>query len=95
MLDEEHTFSDKHNQHYGWKTVDRVYAFLDKPLDDFIENNKLSDKDVITSTYTLLQIDSSKLLQNTKIMYDPRYENAIFTMSNIPPSAVSVLKTDI
>ena len=43
MLDEEHTFSDKHNQHYGWKTVDRVYAFLDKPSDDFIENNKLSD----------------------------------------------------
>ena len=93
MLDDEHTFVDEHNQHYGWKTVDRVYAFLSKPSDEFIKDNDFKEKNIFTDTYTLLEIDTTKLLSDTKIMYDPRHENAIYTMANIPPAAISVYKS--
>ena len=89
MLDNEHTFRDRLGQHYGWMTIDRVYAFLNRPNDDFLKNNTFNTKDIFTSTYTLLQIDTSKLLPNTKFSFDPRSEDAVYTMSNIPPTAIS------
>ena len=92
MLDNEHTFRDRLGQHYGWMTIDRVYALLDKVSDDFLKNNSFNTKDIFTSTYTLLQIDTSKLLPNTKFSYDPRSEGAVYTMSNIPPTAISITK---
>ena len=94
MLDDEHTFVDEHNQHYGWKTVDRVYAFLSKPSDEFIKDNDFKEKRIFTDTYTLLEIDTIKLLSGTKIMYDPRHENAIYTMANIPSAAISVYNSE-
>ena len=38
------------------------------------------------------QIDTNKLLLNTKFSYDPRSTGAAYTMNNIPPSAISVVK---
>ena len=92
MLDDAHTFSDRHGQHYGWKTVDRVYAFLDKPDASFIRNNAFKEKNILTDSYTLLQIDTTKLLQDTKFSFDPRSEGSVFTLSNIPPLSLSVVK---
>lgn len=90
-LDEEHTFLDNKGNHYGWKTIDRVYAFLEKPTPDFIKYNSFSrGKDVFTDTYTLLRIDISKLQNNTKFSYDVRSKNAVYTMNNILPSAISI-----
>ena len=91
MLDDEHTFRDRLGQHYGWMTIDRVYAFLKKPNENFLKNNTFSTKDIFTDTYTLLQIDTRKLLANTKFSFDPRSEGAVYTMSNIPPTAISTL----
>ena len=44
-------------------------------------------------TYTLLEIATSKLLENTRFIFDPRHEDAVYTMANIPPAAISVYKT--
>lgn len=93
-LDKEHTLQDKHNQHYGWKTVDRVYAFLDKPDEEFLEDNNFNEKEINSPDgYILLSIDISKLQSKIKFSFDPRYENAVFTLENIPPSAISVVDT--
>lgn len=92
MLNDEHTFRDRLGQHYGWMTVDRVYVFMDKPSKVFLGHNTFQQKNIVTSTYTLLQIDTNKLLPNTKFSYDPRSTGAAYTMNNIPPSAISVVK---
>ena len=92
MLNDEHTFRDGLGQHYGWMTVDRVYVFMDKPSKVFLEHNTFQQKNIVTSTYTLLQIDTNKLLPNTKFSYDPRSTGAAYTMGNIPPCAISVVK---
>ena len=65
MLDDGHTFRGRLGQHYGWMTVDRVYVFLDKPSKAFLTHNTFQHKNIITSTYILLQIDTKKLLSNT------------------------------
>ena len=44
-------------------------------------------------TYTLLEIATSKLSENTRFIFDPRHEDAVYTMANIPPTAISVYKT--
>ncbi len=88
MLVNEHTFRDRLGQHYGLMTIDRVYEFLNQPNDDFLKNNTFNTKVIFTSTYTLLQIDTSKLLPNTNFSFDPRSEDAVYTMSNIPPTII-------
>lgn len=91
ILDAEHTFKDERENHYGWQTIDRVYFFKTKPSDDYLKNNTFSSKEIFTDTYVLLEIDTSKLLPNTKFYLDPRSENAVYTLSNIPASAISVV----
>ena len=56
MLDDEHTYRDRLGQHYGWMTIDRVYAFLNVLSDDFLKNNTFNTKEVFTDTYTPLKI---------------------------------------
>lgn len=90
-LDDEHTFKDKLDQHYGWATIDRVYLFLQKPSDDFMKNNPFTAKNVFTDTYSLLQVNINKLLPNSKFYFDPRSKDAVYTMANIPPKAIKVL----
>ena len=92
MLDDEHTYRDRLEQHYGWMTIDRVYMFLNEPSNNFLENNTFNTKDVFTDTFTLLKIDTTKLIPNTKFSFDPRSEDAVYTMGNIPPSAISIAK---
>lgn len=93
QLDDKHTYTDRHKQHYGWKSINRVYAFLKKPTDKFLRNNNFKEeKDIISPDgYTLLKIDVSKLQSGTKFCFDPRHEGAVFTLENIPPSAISVV----
>lgn len=91
ILDNEHTFKDSRENHYGWKTIDRVYFFVNKPSEDFLKNNTFSNKEIFTDTYMLLCIDTEKLIPNTKFYSDPRSENAVYTLNNIPPSAISVV----
>lgn len=92
MLDSEHTFADDKGGHFGWKTIDRVYFFTEKPSDEFLKNNTFSSKEVLTDKYTLLAIDTEKLLPNTRFYSDPRSENAVYTLNNIPPSAITVVE---
>ena len=92
ISDDAHTVCDEIGQHYGWMTADRVHAFFDKPDDNFLQYNNLNEKNMLTDTYTLLGIDTKRLLANTKFSYDPRSERAVYTMGNIPPSAITVVK---
>ena len=55
--------------------------------------HKLLEEGVLMDTYTLLEIATSKLLENTRFIFDPRHEDAVYTMANIPPTAISVYKT--
>lgn len=90
MLDDEHTYTDRLGQHYGWMTIDRVYAFLNKPNGDFLKQNNFKEKSIFTDTYTLLKIDTTKLISETKFSFDPRNDGAVYTMGNIPPYAISI-----
>lgn len=83
---------DESNQHYWWKEVNRVYICLNKTTMKPIQDNKL-EEGVFMDTYTLLEIATSKLLENTRFIFDPRHEDAVYTMANIPPTAISVYKT--
>lgn len=91
MLDDEHSFEDENGIHYGWKTIDRVYFFKEKPSEEFLTNNNFSSKNIFTSTYKLLAIDTKKLLPNTKFYSDPRSKDAVYSLDNIPPSAIEIL----
>ena len=84
--------ADSVGHRYGWLAVDRVYIFQNKPGKVFLADNAFQEKNVLTSACTLLQIDTSKLLPNTKFFCDPRSAGAAYTMNNIPPSAISVVK---
>ena len=91
ILDEQHTFRDQRETHYGWRTVERVYAFLDIPSDEFLDNNSFGEKQVATDTYTLLKIDVSKLNPNAKFYLDPRCDRAVYSLNTIPPYAIEQL----
>lgn len=91
VLDDKHTFEDDRGQHYGWKTVQRVYAFVDKPQDSFEKMNFSQEKDVFTDSYTLLRIDISKIRNDMKFYSDPRAVNAVYSLENIPPSAIECI----
>ena len=90
-LDEKHTFYDYRKTHYGWRTVERVYAFLDIPSDEFLGNNSFGEKQVATDTYTLLRIDVSNLNPNAKFYLDPRCDRAVYSLNTIPPYAIERL----
>lgn len=92
-LDDEHTYKDRHGQHYGWKSIDRVYAFLKKPNENFLKNNNFKKGKDIESVegYTLLKIEVSKLKSDVEFYFDPRSEGAVFTLEPIPHSAISVV----
>ena len=75
--------------------------FLDEPqawqMKDFSVCTKTRMKafiarfiDIFTDTYTLLQIDTSKLLPNTKFSFDPIGEGGVYTLDNIPPKAINI-----
>ena len=78
------------NEHLDYS---RVYFFLSKPNSNINPEkyfkNKNTDNDF---GYTLLKIDTKKLLPNTYFYWDPRQENAVYTQSNIPPSAIEFLE---
>lgn len=90
MLDDEHTFTDEKGNHCGWKTIDRVYFFKSKPSVEFLKNNRFSSKEIFTDTYSLLKIDVSQLLPETNFYSGPRSANAVYTLNNIPPRAITV-----
>lgn len=91
---EENTFYYEQGKNFGWTTIDRVYFFTEEPNIEFLQNNTFNEKNVFTDTYTLLSIDTTQLLPNTKFYTDPRTKNAVYTLDNIPPKAIQIIKKE-
>jgi len=76
----------------------RVYCFY-QPLSDFGFNEFVNDfqynKKIGKNNngFSLLQIDVSLLNNDVKFYADPRQINAVYTMDNIPPQAIKIIRT--
>lgn len=75
----------------------RVYFFY-QPLSDLGFESFVSDfgknKQVRANNdgYSLLKIDVSLLNNNVKFYADPRQSSAVYTLDNIPPKAIEIIK---
>lgn len=90
-------YRDKNGTDYGWKTVDRVYAFLDTPTRGFLKSNNFNEKEIVTDGYVLLRIDTSKIQsqlaeERPHFYSDPRADGCVFCVSNIPKEALTVIQ---
>lgn len=90
------TIKDIRKPENDYLDYSRVYFFFKKPNEGFNADDYFvyKQQNAIDKSYgyTLLRIDTKKLLPNTFFFYDPRQKDAVFTQSNIPPSAIEIVK---
>ena len=82
------------------KHIERVYLLYEEPsrslaiaIADSLYGVKYKrDRGV---QYAMLKIDTTKIKQEFKIFGDPNFYQGVWTFSNIPPEAISVIYDDI
>lgn len=70
-------------QHQG-----RIYFWLDFPKHK-LKQSMQGNKNVYGNTTSILKVNVNALDGKVKFYYDPRVPNAVYTMQNIPPQALS------
>jgi len=71
------------------KEFGRIYFFFeDNTNESYFKQKVLNGKN---NGYTLLRVDTSKLLPNTSFYKGPRQDGAVFTMCNIPKEAIEIV----